>query len=251
MAQIVLNEYPNAQTGDIVTEKYLGFLADEYKSDLKRMLFATSLCSDDVNVSTDFRRVLARPFTMGGLGGLPFTGYTGMVAFAHHIPDGGDAFIFYGPHIGITEAGELGRMRRQGQAHITNSCGALMLALERLRNEDKSPLSGDADYLDYQQIQLEEVLKPFKDQILSADNPAKEITDATYRVIHKRIRKLAGMAKTEFACERLFLLGGVIINTDPDTPDFVDVRNFDVFSIADLEEIKPVSILSSEAFKGL
>ncbi len=246
----VLREYPNAQTGEHVTEKYLGFLADEYKSNLRKMLFATSLCSDDVNVSTDFRRVLQRPFTMGGLGGLPFTGYTGMVAFAHHIPDGGDGFIFYGPHIGITEAGELGRMRRQGQKHLTNSCGALMLALERFKDGSGSPLS-DTPFLDYQQMQLEESLLPFKDEILESENPAKAITDATYKVIHRRIRKLAGLAKSEFACDRLFLLGGVIINTHPEAPDYVDVRHFEVSNINDLEEIKPQSILNSEAFKSL
>ncbi|MDR7211439.1 hypothetical protein [Flavobacterium piscis] len=67
MNQFVLNEYPNAATGESVTNKYLYFLEKEYQSDLKKMLFATSLCSDDVNVSADFRKVLARPFTMGGL----------------------------------------------------------------------------------------------------------------------------------------------------------------------------------------
>ncbi|MEP2239145.1 MAG: hypothetical protein ABJI22_12345 [Maribacter sp.] len=55
--------YPSAKTGDEITESYLSLLETEYKSDLKKMLFATSVCSDDVNVSTDFRKVLSRPFT--------------------------------------------------------------------------------------------------------------------------------------------------------------------------------------------
>jgi hypothetical protein len=75
--------YPNAKSGDDITESYLTLLEKEYNSDLRKMLFATSVCSDDVNVSTDFRRVLSRPFTMGGLGGLPYSGFTGMVAFSH------------------------------------------------------------------------------------------------------------------------------------------------------------------------
>lgn len=251
MDKNVLLEYPNAEIGYHVTEKYLSFLSNEYKSDLGKMLFATSLCSDDVNVSTDFRRVLKRPFTMGGLGGVPFSGFTGMVAFAHHIPDDGDAFIFYGPHIGITEAGELGRMRRQGQSHETNSCGALMLALARLRDQTKSPFATEDPMFDYQQMRLEEMLKPYREEILDADNPIKKTTDVMYDLIHKKIHKLAGIAKSEFSCERLFVLGGVIINTPPEVPDYVDVRNFEVFTIADLEEEKPVSILKIEAFKNL
>lgn len=246
----LLKEYPNADTGQNVTDKYLGFLSDEFKSDLNKMLFATSVCSDDVNVSTDFRKVLKRPFSMGGLGGLPFAGYTGMVAFAHHIPDGGDGFIFYGPHIGITSNGRLGRMVRQGQSHETNSCGALMLALDRFKNGGESPLK-DAKHLDFEQIQLEEALMPHKERILAAENPAKEITEVAMEVIHRRIRKLSGMAKKEFNCDRLFCLGGVIINTDPGTPDYVDVRHFSMYDVNDLEEIYPISLLESDAFKAL
>ncbi len=246
----ILREYPKALTGQEVTDKYLGFLSDEFKSDLNKMLFATSVCSDDVNVSTDFRKVLKRPFSMGGLGGLPFAGYTGMVAFAHHIPDAGDGFIFYGPHIGITGDGRLGRMFRQGQSHETNSCGALMLALDRFKNGGESPLT-DAKHLDFQQIHLEEVLLPFKERILSAENQAKEITEVTMEVIHRRIRKLSGMAKKEFHCDRIFCLGGVIINTDPDEHDYVDVRHFSMHNVNDLEEIYPISLLESEAFKAL
>jgi hypothetical protein len=168
--------YPNAKSGDDITESYLTLLEKEYNSDLKKMLFATSVCSDDVNVSTDFRRVLSRPFTMGGLGGLPYSGFTGMVAFSHHIPDGGDAFIFYGPHIGITDEGELGRMRRIGQKRLTNSCGALMLALERFQSDDDvDTYVPQSVHYDYQQIQLEQTLMPFKNKILTADNPKKPL----------------------------------------------------------------------------
>jgi hypothetical protein len=248
MDDLILREYPQALTGEFVTEKYLSFLAGEYQSDLSRMLFATSLCSDDVNISTDFRRVLKRPFTMGGLGGVPFSGYTGMVAFAHHIPDGGDAFIFYGPHIGISDSGQPGRMRRRGQVRETNSCGALMLAVERLRNDSQSPHLSNDPALDYQQIQLEAFLLPHRQEILSSESPIKSATDLIYRIIHRQIHKLVSLSKIEFTCHRLFVLGGVIINTSPDIPDYVDVRHFNVYSIDDIKEDKPFSILKSEAF---
>jgi hypothetical protein len=251
MNQFVLTEYPNAKTGESVTNKYLNFLENEYQSDLSKMLFATSLCSDDVNVSTDFRKVLARPFTMGGLGGLPYSGLTGMVAFAHHIPDGGDAFIFYGPHIGISDNGELGKMRRPGQTKLTNSCGALMLGLERLQqqNEVYVPINSE---IDYQQTLLEQTVMPYKQRILEAQNPKKEITEVFYEEIHRKIQLLVKISKKEFPCERIFLLGGIIINTSPEFNDMVDVRNFQVVNTNELEdEPFDISILETPAFKDL
>lgn len=251
MNQFISNEYPNAETGESVTNKYLDFLEKEYQSDLKKMLFATSLCSDDVNVSTDFRKVLARPFTMGGLGGLPYSGLTGMVAFAHHIPEGGDAFIFYGPHIGISDDGELGKMRRPGQTKLTNSCGALMLGLERLQQQSEVYVPINSE-MDYQQILLERTVMPYKQRILEAQNPKKEITEVFYEEIHKKIQLLVKMSKKEFPCERIFLLGGIIINTSPEFNDMVDVRNFQVVNTSELED-KPfdISILETPAFKDL
>lgn len=250
MNQFVLNEYPKAETGTAVTDKYLTFLEKEYKVDLSKMLFATSLCSDDVNVSTDFRKVLSRPFSMGGLGGLPFSGFTGMVAFAHHIPDGGDAFIFYAPHIGITDAGELGKMIRPGQSRLTNSCGALMLGLERLQQtEVYVPENSE---MDYQQVLLERTVMPYKQRILEASNPKKEITEVFYEEIHKKIQLLVKMTKKEFSCERIFLLGGIIINTSPEYNDMVDVRNFQVVHTNEIDDIPfDISILETPAFKDL
>lgn len=248
--ELVAKHYPNAKTGEEVTRTYLGFLKDEYKSDLTKMLFATSLCADDINVSTDFRRVLTRPFTLGGMGGLPFAGLTGIIAFAHHIPDGGDAFIFYGPHIGITDEGVLGKMRRPGQHHLTNSCGALMLALERMRDKQGVYIPVNNE-MDYQQILLERSVMPFKQQILEADIPEKEITEVTYNNIHHQIHDLVSISKDEFNCDRVFLLGGVIINTSPEFSDYVDVRTFEVLELKKLQNKELVSILQTEAFKNL
>ena len=45
---------------------------------------------------------------MGGLGGIPFVGKSGYGAFASHAPENGHIFIGYGPHVGITEEGEIG-----------------------------------------------------------------------------------------------------------------------------------------------
>ncbi len=248
--QKIKEHYPTAETGSYVTEKYLAYLSEQYQEDLKKMLFATSVCADDINVSTDFRRVLTRPFTLGGLGGIPFAGFTGMVAFSHHIPDNGSAFIFYGPHIGITDEGELGKMRRPGQAGLSNSCGALMLALNRLEIEDDTYIPMNVEY-DYQQILLERTIMPFKHEILISENRKKAITEVTYRNIDKQLHFLIRKAKDEFRCKRIFLLGAIIINTSPEYHDYVEVRNFEVIELHHLEPLTSESIMKQEAFKAL
>jgi hypothetical protein len=247
---LVKQHYPNARTGENITETYLGFLEDEYKADLKKMLFATSLCSDDINVSTDFRKVLSRPFSMGGLGGLPYSGFTGMVAFGHHIPDNGDAFIFYGPHIGMNDAGRLGKMRRPGQAKESNSCGALMLALSRLSAVDETWVPQNVEY-DYQQTLLERTVMPFKHEIVTASNPVKTITDVTYRNIDRQIQFLVERARDEFHTERVFLLGGVIVNTSPEFHDYVDIRTFQMVEVKNHTPVTRESLLEKEALENI
>jgi hypothetical protein len=250
LEHLIKKHYPNAETGASVTEKYLEFLSDHYQEDLTKMLFATSVCSDDINVSTDFRRVLTRPFTLGGLGGLPFTGFTGMVAYSHHIPDNGSGLIFYGPHIGITDEGELGKIRRPGQSDLSNSCGALMLALSRLETEDDIYVPMNVEY-DYQQILLERSVMPYKHEILTSENRKKAITDVTYKNIDKQLHFLIRKAREEFNCNRIFLLGGIIINTSPGHHDYVEVRNFEVIEFDKVEPITSESIMNIEAFKSL
>lgn len=245
---LIKAHFPNAKTGADITETYLDFISGAYAANKDKILFATSLCCDDINVSTDFRRVLTRPFTLGGLGGLPYAGLTGMVAYAHHVPDGGDAFIFYGPHIGITDEGVLGQLRRPGQQHLTNSCGALVLALERLKNgAEVLPEQYD---LDSQQLILQRSLFPLKDGG-SGDITIKEAVNFTYYNVRTRLLKLIKASRSEFKCNRIFLLGGIIINTSPEFNDYVDIRDFEVLDPKKLEDPEIISILASDAFKAL
>lgn len=227
---LVKQHYPEAMDAKDTSIHYLGKLQNEYALDISKALMATSLCSDDINIpSTSFFNVLFGPFFMGGLGGLPFAGTTGMTAFAHHIPDNGSAFIFYGPHIGVTLDGDIGKMFRPRQARAGNSCGALMLALSRFQADpDYTPTINDSDY---QQMKLEESLLPKKADILAAENPQKAITEATYHNIDRMIHEYLRATKNEFHVEKVALLGGIIINTDYGMDDYFAVRNFEVVNM--------------------
>lgn len=230
--KIVKQYFPDAKDAKDTSIHYLGRMQIEHELDISRVLMATSVCSDDINVpSTTFFNVLFGPFIMGGLGGLPFSGQTGMTAFAHHIPDDGSAFIFYGPHIGITLDGDLGKMYRPRQEETGNSCGALMLALNRLQNDSYKPSINDDDY---QQMKLEESLLPYRDQILESSNQAKAITEAAYDIIDKKIHRHLETCKDEFHVNKVTLLGGIIINTDYGLDDYFDARNFEVIDLRSL-----------------
>lgn len=229
----VRQHFPNAMDAKDTSIHYMGRIQTEFGIDISKVLMATSLCSDDINVpSTTFFNVLFGPFVMGGLGGLPFAGTTGMTAFAHHIPDHGAAFIFYGPHIGITLDGVLGKMYRPRQDRPGNSCGALMLALDRFSKDSKyQPVIKDSDY---QQMKLEESLLPYRTEIMAADNKEKAITEATYKVIDQQIHDYIRVTKDEFHVDKVALLGGIIINTDYGLDDYFAVRNFEVINVKEL-----------------
>lgn len=228
----VKRHYPDAMDAKDTSIHFLGKMQLEYKIDISKVLMATSVCSDDINVpSTTFFNVLFGPFIMGGLGGIPFAGLTGMTAFAHHIPDKGSAFIFYGPHIGITLEGSLGKMYRPRQEDAGDSCGALMLALSRFQDDTYNAVLSDDDY---QQIKLQESLLPHKEEILNSDNPQKAITEAAYKVIHEKVYTYLRECKDEFHVERVTLLGGIIINTEYGLDDYFDVRNFEVVHLKHL-----------------
>lgn len=227
--EVVKKHFPNSMDAKDTSIHYLGKMQIEHKIDISKVLMATSVCSDDINVpSTTFFNVLFGPFIMGGLGGIPFAGQTGMTAFAHHIPDGGSAFIFYGPHIGVTLEGDLGKMYRPRQEDTGNSCGALMLALSRFQDSAYKPILNEDDY---QQMKLEESLLSARETILASENPQKAITEATYEIIDKKVHDYVRDCKDEFSVDKVTLLGGIIINTDYGLDDYFDARNFEVIDL--------------------
>ena len=230
--EVVKSYFPSAKDAKDTSIHYLGRMQIEHDIDISKVLMATSVCSDDINVpSTTFFNVLFGPFIMGGLGGLPLAGQPGMTAFAHHIPDEGSAFIFYGPHIGITLDGDLGKMYRPRQEDTGISCGALMLALSRFGDADYRPVLNDDDY---QQMKLEESLLAYREEIMDSDNKAQAITEATYKIIDKKIHEHLKSCKDEFPVDKVTLLGGIIINTDYGLDDYFDAKNFEVIDLKEL-----------------
>src|ERR1700754_3888761 len=133
---IIRKFYSNAITTIDAVNKLIDFTEEELDMEPSQLMLADSICSDDVNsIQYPARsREFLGPFKMGGLDGFPFTGLTGMGAFASHVPDNGAVFIYYGPHIGITKTGIPGEISRFGQHKNSSCCGAAKGALAKLQN---------------------------------------------------------------------------------------------------------------------
>ncbi len=220
--QIVHSHYPSALPCSLIAKENINYIEDELGGDRKTTLLACSRCADDLvlndqNLSKDFDG----PFQLGGLAGFPFTGKTGMMAYANHVHEGGTAFILYGPHIGISTNGEIGTLLRPGQSHCTSACGALQEAITQLKAGNGLINSND----DFQQSKIVEMLAPFKKRILSVDSQIYEATLVCYELIHKQINQILDSTISNFVCKRIVLVGGILINTDAGVEDYMTVEH--------------------------
>ena len=227
--QVIHQHYPNASTTIDSVNKFIDFVESVLDLEPSQVMYADSICSDDVNSIQYPARMqeFLGPFKMGGLDGFPFTGLTGMAAFASHVPDEGAVAIYYGPHIGITKEGVIGEIHRHGQAKNTGCCGAAKGALNKLIN---NAIRADwVTELDYQMNTIEQIVWKEKTRITSAALPLKEATEVIYEAIDKRIEAL--VAGTTFNCKYLLLFGAIHINSDTEMGSFNEARKFDVIHL--------------------
>lgn len=226
---IIRQHYPNANTTIDSVNNFIDFVESQLDLEPSQVMLADSICSDDVNsIQYPVRtQEFLGPFKMGGLDGFPFTGLTGMGAFASHVPDEGAVAIYYGPHIGITKDGTIGEIHRHGQAKNSGCCGAAKGALNKLTNNLIT--AGKVTELDYQMNTIEQILFNGSERILSAKFPLKEATEVIYEAIDKRMEEL--VAGTKYNCKFLILLGAIHINSDSDVGSFNEARKFIVIDL--------------------
>ena len=231
--ELIRKHYPNATTTIDGVNKLIDFVEDKLDLEPSQIMFADSICSDDVNSIQYPARTqeFLGPFKMGGLDGFPFTGLTGMGAFASHVPDEGAVFIYYGPHIGITKNGTIGEIHRLGQSKNSGCCGAAKGALNKLLNNQI--VEGNISELDYQMNTIEQILFKHQNRIVGAEIPLYEATEVIYEAIDERINTL--VASTKYNCKYVILLGAILINSDSDIGSFSNPKRFDVINLATQE----------------
>lgn len=227
---IIRQYYPNALTTIDGMNRVIDFVEEELDLEPAKIMLADSICSDDVNSiqypvrATEF----LGPFKMGGLDGFPFTGLTGMSAFASHVPDEGAVFVYYGPHIGICKKGEIGEIHRVGQRKNSSCCGAAKGALTKLIHNLIEP--GNITEIDYQMNMLEQILLKEKERVVTAKIPMMEATEVIYEAIDNRINELIEL--TSYHCKYIILMGTIHINSDTEMGSFTAVKRFDLIDLA-------------------
>lgn len=192
----------------------------------KNTLWATSVCSDEVNQSLhqiDEYFETFGPFILGGISGIPFAGKTGFKAFSSHIPDSGGALIVYGPHVGITQEGDIGKVHRAGQKLNTSSCGSVIGALNTLKSDESS----EKPRYDYQQEEVKNLLRKNWDKLSQSDDQIITATEITYEEIKHEIREIITSCISYLEGKPLLSIGGLLINTDPSEEDLFDIRDID------------------------
>lgn len=157
--------FPGAVPNSIITLRVAKKLKDrEYKP--YNTILGSSLCSDEIDSTAlslvqnlQKNLVLTKDggvFNLGGLGGVPFVGKSGFGAFLSHVPSSGKVVILYGPHVGISNEGVVGKVERVGQSNPSGSCGAAVGAYKAIKAGGRGP----NDKFDYQEEFIIDELTP-------------------------------------------------------------------------------------------
>ena len=202
-------------------------IATQEGIEMNSVIVATSFCFDELNHHPS-KMNLPSPsgtFIMGGLAGYPFVGEIGLTAFSDHIPDGGAALFIFGSHIGISRTGEVGKIRRVGQHRHTNTCGALMMVQDHVLSTSIHQID-PADYSEFQPEFLALRLLPKVDEIRNADIPILKTTHLVYDEIEREILALIQHHPTLLNKYPVYILGGIVINTDETMPNYFSQKIF-------------------------
>lgn len=229
--KVVKGHFPKALNNNDLKQKVVEILAKKRFSGANTLL-ATSLCCDELarKLEDEFVQVYGDNFNLGGLSGFPFAGNTGFGAMAAHIPDDGYCLIIYGPHVGVAQDGTVGKVERSGIELLDNCCGSAIAASNYLKGitEGGATITTNIQtFTDFQQGAVQELILPHGKRLTDAgDDRMSELPYALYDSQDLLMRSIVGAGATGTK-KGLALLGGIQINTSPDTLDYFHPLRFD------------------------
>jgi hypothetical protein len=228
--QFIRSTFPGAITNKELLTRVVACLSGK-GFETSNTLVGTSLCSDETarRLQDDFTQIYGSTFNLGGLAGFPFAGNTGFANMMHHVPDdGGSALIVYGPHVGISKTtGEIGVVERARVTQLESCCTSAITACQALQQEQE--ISGGAmPFNDLQQAAVQQQLRPYMETLLQSDNALLDLPYLLFYSQNDLWNEIvqAGGAKSG----GLALLGGIQINTAPDTLDYFMPLRFEFFN---------------------
>ena len=230
--KVVKRTFPGAISNTDLTKKVVSALEKKGVSPAETLL-ATSLCCDELAriLEDDFNQIYGNNFDLGGLSGFPFAGNTGFGAMAAHVPDNGYCLLIHGPHVGISKDGVVGKVERSGIALVDNCCGSAIAAsnyLKGITDGDVQINPNIQTFTDFQQGAVQELILPHGKRLSDAENRMKELPYALYDSQDILVREIVSDGSGSIK-KGLALLGGIQINTGPDSDDYFHPLRFDYY----------------------
>jgi len=205
-------QFPGALPGTGVHCRLKMILTEEYGFTQDNTLLGTSICPDEINNQAHglvnlMSNYWGSVFPLGGLAGVPFAGKTGFKAFSHHVPVNGNIIVVYGPHVGISGTGEVGKYLRKGQDDLSTACGACIGAY----NACCAAGGGDLEFdeVDIQMGFIKSQIAPHAKRISRQSCPMAALSYQAFEAVKNKVNKVVN---TEFGSGCLVLLGGIQIN---------------------------------------
>jgi len=210
------------------------------------VVLSESICSDDIDgpIYSDIRNIgqtpasqndFLGPFMSGGLSGYPHTGILGIQAWGSHITNttNGALFFINMPHIGISQAGNVGRVWRRGktqaQSLTDNTCGAVATAIGWVAANALAPVVANFPN-DYQNYTLCAILFPFKAALAAIPTYGAKMVYATEKIRLASDTFLTGASGIIGANVGtgidVFYCSGTFINTDDGYNAYINVISF-------------------------
>jgi len=227
---VVQKNFPGAITNQDLVTRVVNQLSTK-GFEVENTLLATSLCCDELarQLEDDFNKVYGNNFNLGGLAGFPFAGNTGFGAMAAHIPDDGYSLCVYGPHVGIAADGTVGKVERSGIELIDTCCGSAVAAAKYVQSitDGGAPLTTKIQqFTDFQQGAVQELILPHGKRLADAENKMVELPFALYESQDMLMGEIVQTGSLKLK-KGIALLGGVQVNTGPETPDYFVPLRFD------------------------
>lgn len=231
--KIVQDHFPGAMSNKDLVTKVSTILASKGYTPGNTLL-ATSLCCDELarQLEDDFTGIYGNNFNLGGLAGFPFAGNTGFGAMAAHIPDDGYCLTVHGPHVGITAAGYVGKVERSGIALVDTCCGSAIAAsgyVQGITDGGAKITTNIQSFTDFQQGAVQELILPHGKRLSDAKDRNVELPYALYDSQDLLMRDIIEQGSLGIK-KGLAVLGGIQINTGPDTRDYFVPLRFDFIS---------------------
>jgi hypothetical protein len=145
------------------------------------------------------------------------------------VPDGGQVFVVFGPHVAISPSGEVGKYARIGQSHDSTACGACIGALaavdgapELITNNPQLQKNEEVVFSDMHNRQIEFLIAEVRKRhgAICAHKMGKQVGLAYEAFELAKDMMLASIDTSILNGGKLVLLGGIQINAPAPLDDF-------------------------------